>query len=111
VARALRLSPLDTYAWRSDIALTHFCAGRYGEAVAWAEAALRDHPDDAYALRVLSASYAMEGRLEEVRTVMAKLCKTDPQLKLSNIGDVISPLRPEHREKYIEGLRLAGLPE
>jgi hypothetical protein len=30
---------------------------------------------------------------------------------MSNLGEVISPLRPEHLARYIEGLRLAGLPE
>jgi adenylate cyclase len=112
VARALRLSPLDTYdAWRSDVALTHFCAGRYGKAVSWAEAALRDHPKDAYTLRVLSASYAMQGLAEAAQTAMAKLRNADPQLRLSNLEDVISPLQSEHRKRYTEGLRKAGLPE
>ena len=110
-ARAMRLSPLDTYAWRGDIALTYFCAGRYGEAISWAEGALRDHPEDAYVLRILSAGYAMEGRAEDAHAAMAKLRKTNPQLRLSNLGDVISPLREEHSARYIEALRLAGLPE
>jgi tetratricopeptide (TPR) repeat protein len=110
-ARAMRLSPLDTYAWRGDIALTYFCAGRYGEAISWAEGALRDHPDDAYVLRILSASYAMEGRHEDAQGAMAKLRNTDPQLRLSNLGNVISPLQPEHRARYVEALRLAGMPE
>jgi hypothetical protein len=42
---------------------------------------------------------------------MLKLRKADPQLRMSNLGNVISPLRPEHLAKYVEGLRLAGLPE
>jgi tetratricopeptide (TPR) repeat protein len=111
VARAVRLSPLDTYAWRGDAALTLFCAGRYSEAVAWAEAALRDHPNDAYALRVLSASFATQGLTEAAQAAMAKLRNADPQLRLSNLGDVISPLQSEHRERYTEALRQAGLPE
>jgi hypothetical protein len=42
---------------------------------------------------------------------MAQLRLVDPQLRVANLGDVISPLRPEHRARYIEGLRRAGLPE
>jgi tetratricopeptide (TPR) repeat protein len=39
--RGIRLSPLDStrYAWQTDLALAHFFAGRYGEAVRCAEEA------------------------------------------------------------------------
>jgi tetratricopeptide (TPR) repeat protein len=113
VTHALRLSPLDIYVciWRGEIALTHFCASRYGEAASWAEEALRDHPNDAFVLRVLSATYAMQGRTEAAHTAMTKLRNADPQLRLSNLDNVISPLQPEHRQRYVEALRMAGLPE
>jgi TolB-like protein/class 3 adenylate cyclase len=112
-ARGMRLSPLDpsTYIWQTDIALAHFCAGRYSEAVSAAEDALRDQPAYAYALRVASASYAMAGRPEDAKIAIARLRQADPQLRISNLGNVISPLQPEHLARYIEGLRLAGLPE
>jgi hypothetical protein len=42
---------------------------------------------------------------------MARLRQLDPQLRLSNLGDVIMPLRAEDHAKYIHGLRVAGLPE
>src|SRR5262249_23302647 len=88
--RGGRLSPLDTsnYLWRSDVALAHFCAGRYGEAVSWAEAALRDQPDFAFGLRVLAASYAMLERPEAAHAAIRRLCKADPQLRVSNLDNV-----------------------
>jgi len=109
----MRLSPLEpaTYVWQNNTALAHFCAGRYSDAVLWAEAALRDQADFTFALRILSASHAMAGRPLQAQTAMAKLRQADPQLRMSNLGDVVSPLRPEHLARYIEGLRLAGLPE
>ena len=111
--RAMRLSPFDRGAllWQTEMGLIHFCAGRYADASLWGERALRIQPDSAFALRVLSASKAMAGYPEEAQNAMAQLRRADPQLRLSNIGDVISPLRPEHRDRYIEGLRRAGLPE
>jgi tetratricopeptide (TPR) repeat protein len=113
--RGMRLSPLDptAYAWKTDLALAHFFAGRYSEAVLWAKEALREQPTYAYAFRVLAASYSMDGRAEDARRAMAGLRQADPRLHMSNIDDVIAPFEylPEHRAKYIEGLRLAGLPE
>jgi TolB-like protein/class 3 adenylate cyclase len=112
-ARAVRLSPFDRgiFLWQSVLALAHFCAARYSEAVRWAEAALREQPNYAFALRVLAASHAMAGHLETAKNAMTMLLQADPQLRVSNLTDVISPLQPEHRARYIEGLQLAGLPE
>lgn len=111
--RAMRLSPFDrgTLLWQAEIGLIHFCARRYADAALCAESALRMQPDYAFGLRVLSASKAMEGHTKEAQNAMAQLRRVDPQLRLSNIDNVISPLQPEHRARYIEGLRTAGLPE
>jgi hypothetical protein len=111
--RAMRLSPLDRgiFRTRAFVALAHFCAGHYKEGALWAESALRDQPNSAFALRLAAASLAMAGRSDDAQQVMAHLRLVDPHLRVANLGDVISPLQPEHRARYIEGLRLAGLPE
>jgi TolB-like protein len=111
--RAMRLSPLDRgiFRTRAFVGLAHFCAGRYEDGAAWAEGALRDQPNSAFAMRVAAASLAMAGRSEDAQRIMVQLRQVDPRLRISNFGDVISPLQPEHRAKYIEGLRKAGLPE
>jgi tetratricopeptide (TPR) repeat protein len=113
-SRAMRLSPLDPgrYLCQTVAAQAHLCAGRYDAATALAEATLLDHPSYAYALRVASAGYALAGRLAEARKAMARLLEVDPQRRISNIGDVISPLRRQgDLDRYIAGLREAGLPE
>jgi tetratricopeptide (TPR) repeat protein len=111
--RAMRLSPFDPamFLWQSVTGLAHLCAGRYDDAAAWAEKALHEQLNFAFALRVAAAGHALAGRPAEAQKAMARLRQTDPQLRLSNLGDVISPLQPEDRAKYVEGLRKAGLPE
>jgi tetratricopeptide (TPR) repeat protein len=114
IARALRLSPLDPhlFVWQFYTALAHFCASRHDEAVSWAERALRDQPNLANALRILAASHALEGRPADGHRVMARLLQLYPELRASTLGNVMPPFRrPEDRAKYVEGLRLAGLPE
>ena len=113
-ARAMRLSPLDPgkYLWQSVAALAHLCAGRYDEAAALADAALLDQPNYAFALRVASASHALAGRLAEAQEIMARLRQVDPQLRISNLDNVLSRLRrPGDLDRWIEGLRKAGLPD
>ena len=49
---------------------------------------------------------------DKTQKLMARLRQLDPALRISNLADVILPLRrPQDRNRWIEGLRKAGLPE
>ena len=113
-AHAMRLSPLDPrlFIWQFMTALAHYCAGRHNEAISWAESSLRDQPNFASALRILVASLALEGRFAEAQKATVRLRTADPALRASKLDDVMPPFRRrKDRDKYIEGLRRAGLPE
>ncbi len=113
-ARGLRLSPLDpwTTSARMGTAHGHFFLGRYDEATSWAAIALQDFPDFQAGLRIAAASNAMAGRLEQARKAVARLRQLNPELRVSNLKDVLGPYRQaKHVEQYQEGLRQAGLPE
>jgi TolB-like protein/DNA-binding SARP family transcriptional activator/Tfp pilus assembly protein PilF len=114
LASATRLSSLDplTNRTRTTTAHAHFFAGRYDEASAWAARALREWPDFQTALRIAAASYALAGRLEEAKDVRERLQKLDPKLRLSNLVDELGPYaRREDVARYMDGLRIAGLPD
>jgi TolB-like protein len=113
-ARAMRLSPLDPRmsAMRAGTAFAHFFLGRYDEAASWATMALQDSPDHQSGLRIAAASNAMAGRLEQAHKAMARLRQLNPTLRISNLKDVLPPIRrAEDLSRYEEGLRRAGLPE
>jgi TolB-like protein/DNA-binding SARP family transcriptional activator/Tfp pilus assembly protein PilF len=113
LTRATRLSPLDplTNRTRTTTAHAHFFAGRYDEASSWAAMALREWPDYQTALRIAAASYALAGNLEEAEGVRERLQKLDPKLRISNLKDELGPYhRPQDIDRYVEGLRAAGLP-
>ena len=113
LARAMRLSPLDPIAFhmQASTALAHFLAGRYDEASSWAERALRERPDDCRAMRILAASSALAGRLEEAHTAIARLRRREPACRISDLEDRLSPFRKQDLARYLDGLRKAGLPE
>jgi adenylate cyclase len=113
-ARAMRLSPLDPFlwAWQHYTALAHYFEGRYDEASSWVEAPLREQLSFMPALRLAAASNALAGRPEQAQKFMARLRHLDPALRLSNLADTMPPLRrSEDRQRWVEGLRKAGLPE
>jgi TolB-like protein/class 3 adenylate cyclase len=110
---AIRLSPLDPQTFRAQggIAFAHFLAGRYHDAITWAEAALRERPNYLAAIRELAAASALAGRLPEAQKAMAHLRELDPAMRVSNVKDWVPFRRPDDLKRLQEGLRTAGLPE
>jgi Flp pilus assembly protein TadD len=110
---SMRLSPLDPnmYMAKAGIAMVHFCAGRYDEAVSWAETALQESANYHVALRILAASSALSGRLEHAQNAIARLRENEPGLRVSDVRDSLQVFPPTDATRYADGLRKAGLPE
>jgi adenylate cyclase len=113
VARAMRLSPQDPqmFAMQSTTALAHFIAGRYEEALSWAETALRQRSNFLMALGIAAASGALVGKAEQSRKAMARLREINPALRISNLKSWLPFRRSEDFSRWAEGLAKAGLPE
>ena len=113
VARAMRLSPQDPQIFNAQAAMAsaHFFAGRYVDALHWAEVAVREQPNHFIATCVSAASNALAGRLADAQQVMARLRQLDPDLRMSNLKDLFPIRRPEDIARWTRGLRAAGLPE
>jgi TolB-like protein len=112
-ARVMRLSPLDPlmHLTQMVVSLGYFIVGRYPEASAWAQKALREQPKFLATIRLLAASKALSGHIEQARDAIEHARKLDPNLHISNLKDRIGPFRPDDFLRYETGLRLAGLPE
>jgi tetratricopeptide (TPR) repeat protein len=113
--RAMRLSPVDPLLYLSQVAMgfAHFCAGRYDDAVAWLERSSNERPDYPVSLRIKAAALAQSGHLDEARQVMAKLLRVAPQTRLSaHARSALTVIRRrEDATRFVEGMRLAGMPE
>jgi tetratricopeptide (TPR) repeat protein len=113
VERAMRLSPHDPqlFNMQACVASAHFLAGRYGEALSWAERAVRDNPRHSVAQAIAAASNALGGRMTEAQKAVVRILGIDPSMRLSNLQEFMPLRRPEVLERFAEGLRKAGLPE
>jgi TolB-like protein len=112
--RAMRLSPRDPFMFTMQgvTAFAHFFAGRYEEAVSWAEKAYWERPNILATLRIAAASNALAGRLEKAQWAVARALELDPDMRLSNLKDRIGIFgRPKDYAKYADALRKAGLPK
>ncbi len=113
LTRAMRLSPFDPLIFREHaaIAYAHFFAGRYDEATAWAEKAMRERPNYLTAIRGAAASHALAGRVGKAQKLIAHMREFDPALRISNLSDLLPFRRARDFAKWSKALQTAGLPE
>jgi TolB-like protein len=113
LAHSMRLSPLDPEMYRIEggTALAHLCAGRYDDAAAWAQKAIRGLPSFLIVVCILAASHALAGRTDQAQHAMLAVRRLDPALRLSKLKDWLLFHRPENLAVLTDGLRKAGLPE
>jgi TolB-like protein len=111
--RSMRLSPHDTqtFAMQTTIAIAHYFAGRYEEALSSAEAAVRDQPKFLIASCFAAASNVRLNRQAEAVKTMASLRQLDPVLRVSNLGNLMPVQGSQMFNDLAETLRKAGLPD
>ena len=110
---AMRLSPQDPHVFTMHAAMAwaHFSVGRYEEAFAWAEMAVRGKPTQLVTTAIAAASSALAGRRADSQKMLQYLRAAAPSLRLANLKDVMSFLPSKDFDRWIDGLRKAGLPE
>ena len=110
---AIRLSPLDPEMalFLGAIAVAHYAAGRYSEAIERSLDAQRLRPGFQGSRRLLCASLAQAGRVDEARSLLATIRREQPQLSLAWISANVPYQTLELMERYLEGFRKAGLGE
>jgi TolB-like protein/class 3 adenylate cyclase len=112
--RAIRLSPLDPERWQVEggLSLALLIAGRYEEAVEWADRALHGNPKATHVLGFKTVACSRLGRVEEQSACVARFCELRPGSTVANVeGAMRTVLSREVLAIYLDGLRKAGLPE
>ena len=107
---AIRLSPHDRQnpIFMAGIAVAHYLARRYDQAVDWARKAVQQGPSITGIHRILIASLAQAGQIEESRAMLAHLREMQPELSLAWIERMV-PYTAEQMPHFLDGMRKAGL--
>jgi TolB-like protein len=108
---AIRVSPLDPEMamFLGGIAVSHYLAGRFQEALRYSSELLRLRPGFQGAQRLRCASLAQLGRLDEARESLAALRREQPELSVEWIRRSVPYQTSELMERFLEGMRKAGL--
>lgn len=104
--RAIRLNPKcpDWYWW--NLGFSYFHLGLYEDALESLEQMTTPGP----ARRLLAATYAHLGRLDEAHSEAAEFIKIAPSFSIGEWAKTEPYTEPNELERYVSGLRMAGLP-
>jgi hypothetical protein len=116
VEHALRLSPRDTsvYIWSLSVGLAKFWQGADAEAMVWLRRSLEANRNYPSAHFYLAAALAHVGELDEARATAQAGLALNPSFTIRRYR-INTPSNHRvylpGRERLIEGLRMAGVPE
>jgi hypothetical protein len=91
--------------------LAEFLAGRFEQAVPWLHKACSVNRRFLAGHRHLTTCLAHAGRLDEAKAVAAELLALEPGFRVSTLESWYPLQPPQNLQRYVSGLRAAGLPE
>jgi adenylate cyclase len=110
--RGIRLSPLDPWitAALHGICMGHFLRGRYEDAAAAAQRAIRSKPGFSVSHMFLAAALAKLGRMEDANAAAERVIQLQPNFSSNGQCSAIGCV-PVLAAPLIEAMRASGLPE
>jgi adenylate cyclase len=110
--RGIRLSPLDPWitAALHGICMGHFLRGRYEDAAAAAQRAIRSKPGFSVSHMFLAAALAKLGRMEDANAAAERVIQLQPNFSSNGQCSAIGCV-PVLATPLIEAMRASGLPE
>jgi adenylate cyclase len=109
--QALRLNPRPEGWFYRFLGYTYFGVGNYEEAITAYKKALGLTPNDILAHTALTTAYSWAGHLEDAKTQAAEVLRINPKFIIKDRAKTLQFKKKEDLERYLEGLRKAGLPE
>jgi TolB-like protein/Tfp pilus assembly protein PilF len=112
--KAIELSPHDPQRWAyySYRALAHLLAGEFELAIEWAQKAIRVPNSHYWPLAHRVSALGILQRTEDLPAAVAELLQRKPGFTCSYARERLFYVKdPGHLERYIDGLRRAGIPE
>jgi DNA-binding SARP family transcriptional activator/TolB-like protein len=111
--RYRELAPFDPYYgfFETIYAIAYMIEGDYEQVITFGTRVIKANPDFTAGYKPVIAALGLLGRLDEAKSYLETLLKLEPNFTIAHFRQVY-PLRNDNdRERYAEGLRVAGVPE
>jgi len=113
INKAIRLSPHDPFViyWIAHLGVAAFADERYEDACYWGRKTIQQNPKFPGGHRLVAASCGQLGRTQEAASELKELLGLMPGMTAEDVRKQVPFKRPRDMERYIDGLRKAGLKE
>jgi DNA-binding SARP family transcriptional activator/Tfp pilus assembly protein PilF len=111
--RYRELAPFDHYYryWEGAYTIAYVFKGEYEKAATIGRRAVRANPEFSNGYKPLIAALGHLGRREEAAPYVEKLLSLEPNFSVTRFGKVYPIRIAEDRDRYMQGLLRAGVPE
>ncbi len=109
--RAVRLDPYHPSVYLTWLGGVYSWSGRYDQAIKALKRAMRQEPDYIVNHVALAAAYAHSGKDEDARAEAAEILRLNPNFTLRALKAFVPIRKKVDLDRYVAGLRRAGLPE
>ena len=106
--KAIRLNPIPPTFYLFGLGLSYSLTGQYENGIKWCEKAVRQEPDSYMTRIMMTAVYSMAGRDEDARVEAKEVLRVNPKFSLAKAE---KRAKYKYKDRMIEALRKAGLPE
>jgi adenylate cyclase len=97
--------------WEYQLGLSHYLLHHYDQAIAGFDRAIERAPRFFPAYTLLICAYAESGRLDDARSTVKGLLELSTKFTVNWLGNIFPFRIDEDRNRFIDSLRKAGLPE
>jgi TolB-like protein/Tfp pilus assembly protein PilF len=113
INKAIRLSPHDPFApyWFGHLGVAAFADEHYEDARYWGRKTIQQNPMFPGGHRLMAASCGQLGRTQEAANELKELLLLMPGMTADDVRKQVPFKRSNDMERYIDGLRKAGLKE
>ena len=105
----MRLDPQYPGIWLHFLAHAHFVGGNFGDAASILQRRIRRQPETDISRVLLASCYGHLGCIDEARAEWAKALHFNPEYSVERKGQQLPYKDPADWDRFVEGLRKAGL--
>ena len=109
IKKAMKLNPHHPYNYPFHLGQAYFILGRYQEAIEALEQGLGTNPSSERMRVWLAAAYAQAGREEDAKWEAEQVLALNPDFSLQRIQQAFPFKDPADIERFLDGLRIAGI--
>ena len=106
---AIRLNPHHPFNYPFHLGQAYFVLGRYAEAITAFQDGLKSNPSSERLQIWLAATYAQTGQLEDAKWQIEQVKLVNPDLSLERQKQAFPFTDPADLDRFLNGLRAAGL--